>query len=58
MSEPGTRSKPLCPRCGGALTRIHRTVLERIFKIWRVGWHKMECDVCYHAFWVRARDND
>jgi hypothetical protein len=43
-----------CPRCGGSATRIHRTKLERIFKPWRFGWRKMECDVCCSAFWVRA----
>jgi len=57
MSELHTDrpEKPSCPRCGStAATRVHRTSIERVFKLWRIGWKKMECDVCYASFWKRA----
>ena len=58
-STAGHRSrKNSCTRCGSdAAVRIHRTTLERIFKPWRFGWHKMECDLCRRAFWVRVKQS-
>ena len=56
QSQGSQMNRTGCPRCGAiAAAHIHRRSWERALKPWRIGWNKMECDVCYKTYWIHSR---